>query len=427
MVAGSPPEALYIHVPFCRSLCPYCDFVVYTGRAARGPGSRIEVTLAALHVELDLRADAADARFGPPGAGRPPLRSIYLGGGTPSLLPAAAVAGLLEHAAARFGLAADGEITLETNPGEADRGDLPGFRSAGVTRLSVGAQSLDAAELRRIGRRHRPADVVETVRLARRAGFASLSLDLLTDLPDQSVASWERTLRVGLALEPDHLSMYALTLDDPDSEGLTGTLGDHLPLRPGARRWRERARPRQDEDRAAAMEEATDRLAGEAGLERYEIANLARPGHRSRHNLAYWERRPYEAVGPGAHAFDGCATRRWTAARLDAYLAALLGTPPRLPPGGHETLPPEQVTAERAILGLRLTDGIDGRLAHDRLLAPALEWARTQGLVEHVVDRVMMAGRPRARVRLTARGRLLANEVFARLLPPSAAGPGARG
>ena len=154
------------------------------------------------------------------------------------------------------------------------------------------------------------------------AGIGSVSLDLLYDVPGQGEETWAATLDAALALSPDHVSAYALTLDDPDAEGLTGPAGDHLPTQAGARRWRTKAIDEQDDDRAAAQYDiVVERLAA-AGFRGYEISNWARPGHESRHNLAYWERRPYEAVGPGAHAFDG-ASRRWNAARLDGYLAAL--------------------------------------------------------------------------------------------------------
>ena len=143
----------------------------------------------------------------------------------------------------------------------------------------------------------------------------SVSIDLLYDLPDQAIEDWAATLDRAIELGPDHISAYALTLDDPDVEGLTGPAGDHLPLRSGARHWRRKAAPGQDEDRAAEQYGlAADRL-GAAGFRGYEISNWARPGHESWHNLAYWHREPYEAVGPGAHAFDGM-TRRWNAARL---------------------------------------------------------------------------------------------------------------
>ncbi len=162
--APRPPVGLYLHVPFCVSLCPYCDFVVYTGRTTRGPTARVGAFVEAVKVELDLRADGLDADFGCPGSvRRPALDSVYLGGGTPSLLPAADVAALLERIERRYGLEADAEVTIEANPGPDERGDLAGFRAAGVTRVSFGAQSLDAAELRRLGRRHRPVDVVEAV------------------------------------------------------------------------------------------------------------------------------------------------------------------------------------------------------------------------------------------------------------------------
>ncbi len=371
----------------------------------------MEPFLRALGAELELRADAFDAAFGLPGApGRPPLESVYLGGGTPSLLPVAAVAALLHHVERRFGLAADAEVTIEANPGPDERGDLAGLCAAGVTRLSLGAQSLDAAELRRIGRRHRPEDVVETLQAARAAGIAHRSIDLLYDLPDQAPETWAATVDQALDLPVDHLSAYALTLDDPDAEGLTGPAGDHLPVRPGARRWRRSAAAAQDGDRAADAYALLDERLAAAGFSWYELSNWARQGGQSRHNLAYWRRRPYAALGPGAHAFDGVRGRRWNAARLDGYVAALTpadGSPPRLPPGGGERLDERTVTAERAVLGLRLGEGIDLGLARDPAVRPALDWASTHGLVEPA---------PGERIRLTLSGRLVSNELFARLV-----------
>ncbi len=401
----APPVALYVHVPFCLSLCPYCDFVVYAGAAATGPKARIDTFLEALHAELELRAGALDDRFG---TDRPPLDSVYLGGGTPSLLPSEDVARLLVLVRERFGVADDAEVTLEANPGPDERGDARQWRAAGVTRLSIGAQSLADPELRRLGRRHRAADVAAAVSEARDTGIASIGLDLLYDAPGSTESSWAATLDAALALEPDHLSLYALTLDDPDAEGLTGPGGDHLPTTAGARRWRERARPAQDEDRAAAQYlHAADLLAA-AGWRGYEISNWARPGHESRHNLVYWERRPYEAVGPGAHAFDG-ATRRWNAARLDGYLASLApagGAPERLPPGGSETLDADGARAEALVLGLRTDRGVlDSAFAGPARRA-VVDWAIGSGLAATAGDRVV----------LTVRGRLLSNEVFARLI-----------
>jgi oxygen-independent coproporphyrinogen-3 oxidase len=282
-----------------------------------------------------------------------------------------------------------------------------------VNRVSLGAQSLDPGQLARLGRRHRPGDVADAVEAARAAGIASVSVDLLYDVPGQDEASWAETLDRALGLGVDHVSAYALTLDDPDAEGLTGPLGDHLPTPAGARRWRRRAVDEQDEDRAAAQyRHAVARLAA-AGFRGYEISNWARLGHESRHNLAYWRRDPYEAVGPGAHAFDG-VVRRWNAARLDGYLAALLpagGRAPALPPGGGETLSRRDAAAEATMLALRLDEGLRLEEAQADPLGPHLAWATRRGLVER------WAGTDRSpRIRLTTRGRLLSNELFARLL-----------
>ena len=376
-----PPTALYVHVPFCLSVCPYCDFVVYAGKAARGQGNRLETFFSALLAEIRLRGHAARREF----AGLSALDSVYLGGGTPSLLSADQVAALLEEIERAFGLAAGAEITLEANPGLGEKGDLRGFRAAGVNRLSIGAQSMQPAELRSLGRRHSPADVIETVRQARAAGFTNLSLDLLYDVPGQSAESWRQTLAAVLALEPEHVSAYALSLDDPEAEGLTGEQGDHLPVRAGARGWRERARRLQDQDRAAACYEAADEALAGAGLIWYELSNWARPGFESRHNLAYWRGQPHEAAGPGAHAFDGGLTRRWNSARLDAYLTALLPadhSPARLPPGGSETVSEGLAAAEQAILALRTRAGVPTALAAVPDLAPAFAWAHSVGLLK---------------------------------------------
>ncbi len=443
LVDPQPPVGLYVHVPFCVSVCPYCDFAVVAGAKTRGPRNRMDRFVAALLAELDLRADALDERFGPPrdetsvdspergtavdrpgrgtaigprsasaGPTRPPLRSAYLGGGTPSLLPTDALAEILARIQERYGLIPDAEVTLEANPGPDERGDAAAQRLAGVTRISLGAQSLIAEELPRLGRRHAPGDVVDAVAAARVAGIGSVNLDLLYDIPGQTLATWTESLERALELAPDHLSLYALTLDDPDAEGLTGPTGDHLPTSPGARRWRERARPAQDDDRAAAMYHLAVHRLAEAGLRGYELSNWARPGHESRHNLAYWERLPVEAVGPGAHAFDG-AVRRWNAARLDRYVAALAlpdgsGDSSRLPPGASEPpLDPAAAAAEALILGLRLDVGVPMTALLDPPFADSLTWASEAGLVEEIAH---------GRIRLTTSGRLLSNELFARLV-----------
>ncbi len=404
--ASLPPVALYVHVPFCVSLCPYCDFVVIAGSAARGPRNRIGQFLEAVLSEIDLRADALDKSFGEPGTGRPALDTVYLGGGTPSLVPADEIGRLLAHVADRFGIAPDAEVTLEANPGPDERGDPAALGRAGVTRISFGVQSLDDGELRKLGRRHRSRHVAEAVAAARSAGIASVNVDLLYDVPDTDLPTWMATLDAALDLGTDHLSLYALMLDDPDAEGLTGPTGDHLPTTRGARRWRDAVRPGQDEDRAAAQYHYATIALADAGFRGYEISNWARAGHESRHNLAYWQRRPHEAVGPGAHAFDG-VSRRWNAARLDGYVTALNAPQPTLPPGGVEPVDDATASIEDLILGLRLDTGVPLAAAHRPPLADSFGWALAAELLDVTGE---------DRVVLTTRGRLLSNELFARLV-----------
>lgn len=428
-----PPVALYLHLPFCVAHCPYCDFVVYAGSEARGPRARTGRLYEAVGRELEMRADALDELSGRPHPGGPPrpaergrphpggrpnvrgprrpLDSVYFGGGTPSLVPGEWLERLMSIVRRRYGLAPDAEVTLEANPGPDERGDLAAFAAAGVNRVSFGAQSMDRAELRRLGRRHSPGDVATAVAEARAAGIGSVNLDLLYDVPGQTVGAWEATLRAALELRPDHLSLYALTLDDPDAEGLTGETGDHLPTSAGAKRWRDAARREQDEDRAADQYCLASESLAAAGWRGYEISNWARPGHESRHNLAYWERRPYEAVGPGAHAFDG-AVRRWNAAALEPYIGALLPAagPGSVPPGDRETISTETAAAERSILALRLDRGVPASWADEPAASEAFAWGRSCGLIEAVE----LGGE--ARLRLTLRGRLLSNELFERLL-----------
>jgi putative oxygen-independent coproporphyrinogen III oxidase len=406
-VAGSraePARGLYVHLPFCVSICPYCDFVVYAGADARGTRNRVDLLVNALIVEIGLRAAAGGAD---PLAH--PLSTVYLGGGTPSLIPVAALERILDAIRTWFGIAVGAEITLEANPGPDERGNPVAQAAAGITRLSLGAQSFSTSELKRLGRRHSASDIGVALIAAREAGVRSINLDLLYDVPGQTLGSWADGLERAIGLGPDHLSLYALTLDDPEAEGLTGTDGDHLPPTIGARRWRDKARPEQDDDRAAAMYHLASHRLREAGFVGYELANWAQPGHESRHNLGYWERRSIGAVGPGAHAFDG-RVRRWNAARLDAYVAALLpadGSAPRLPPGGEEALDDAAAAAESLILGLRLDRGVALTALLEPSFVDAFDWAVSAGLLEETDD---------ARVHLTTRGRLLSNELFARLI-----------
>ena len=386
---------IYVHVPFCITRCGYCDFNAYAGLDHLA--SRY---VTALFREAELAAPAwADDE----------VASVFLGGGTPTTLEVADLKSLLVRLRASYAVTTDAEVTIEANPGPDERGDAVALRDAGINRISYGGQSLDANELRRLGRRHGPDDVAAAVAEARQAGIGSINVDLLYDVPGGTLGSWMSTLEEAMAVGPDHLSLYALTLDDPDAEGLTGPGGDHLPTTSGARRWRDAARADQDEDRATAQYHHAVHALSAAGWRGYEISNWARPSHESRHNLAYWERRPYEGVGPGAHAFDG-ASRRWNAARLDGYLSSLdppAGESPRLPPGGSELLDEATAAAERVILGLRTDRGLPINDADREPLAGSFDWALAFELVEVTGD---------GRIVLTTRGRLLSNELFARLV-----------
>jgi oxygen-independent coproporphyrinogen-3 oxidase len=334
------------------------------------------------------------------------LGSVYIGGGTPSLMTGDQVGRLLTAADRHFGIASDAEITLEVNPGRDDRGDIGAFEAAGVNRVSIGAQSTQADELMRLGRRHSATDVAATVAAVRDAGVASVSVDLLYDVPGQTIASWRATLDDTLELDPDHISAYALTVDDNDPSD------DHLTPTRGATKWRARARDEQDEETAAQMYELADDRLRRAGFAWYEISNWSRAGHESRHNNVYWASAQWEAVGPGAHAFDGISTRRWNAANLELFLAALAVH--RLPPGGSQHGSRQEADAERAILRLRTAAGLPNEIARQPQFESAVSWGLANGLIENHGESI----------RLTRRGRLLSNELFVRLLPDGAKATG---
>ena len=282
-------SALYIHIPFCVSLCPYCDFVVVAGAAARGPRNRIAAVRRARSWRRSTSGPtpSTDAVRGPTSRA-PPSTRVYLGGGTPTLLP-----GRRDRRPARLRRrAVRHRATTPRSRSRRTRGRTSAatpraLARAGVTRLSFGAQSLDAAELRRLGRRHRPADVADAVAGARAAGIGSINLDLLYDVPGGAVATWMTTLDAALALEPDHLSLYALTLDDPDAEGLTGPAATTCRRRAGARRWRERgpARARTRTGPRRSTTTRVDRARRRPASAATRSRTGRRPGHESRHNL----------------------------------------------------------------------------------------------------------------------------------------------
>lgn len=369
---------IYVHCVFCVRRCPYCDFNVAIYRE-----DRIEPFLAALRRELERYAALPWAR-------RVPAVSLFFGGGTPSLLPPDALGALIAAARHGLALAPDAEITLEANPEGLGEARLAAFRAAGVTRLSLGVQSLDDAVLRRLGREHAAGEARLAFAAARAAGFDEVSLDLLYGCPGQDLATWIRTLDEVLAWEPEHLSAYALTLEPGTAFGRRP-----LPDLP-------------DEAVQVAQFEALAERTAQAGLERYEISNYARPGCRSRHNLLYWLREEYLGLGPGAHGALG-AVRYANLRAHTRYRDVVSGG--RWPIERWERLTPRQIRVERIVLGLRLAEGIP-RAWLDAHLADEPD---RHG---QVLDRYVRGGLLEAsgdRLRLTPRGVLLSDTVFADL------------
>lgn len=269
--ALSADLALYVHFPWCVRKCPYCDFNSHT---LRGEVPEADYVAALLR---DLDADLAGADLGSRA-----ITSVFLGGGTPSLFSGAAMAQLLDGVRARIGLAEDAEITLEANPGTVDAAHFAGYRAAGVNRLSIGVQSFNPEHLKRLGRIHSRDDAVRAVQVARDAGFDNLNLDLMFGLPEQTEDQALADLEQAIALSPEHLSVYQLTLE-PNTE------------------FAARPPPLPDDDRIADMQTALQaRLAG-AGYAQYEVSAYAQPGRRSRHNLTYWTFGDYLGIGAGAH------------------------------------------------------------------------------------------------------------------------------
>ncbi|WP_336923627.1 radical SAM family heme chaperone HemW [Aquipuribacter sp. SD81] len=377
---------VYVHVPFCRVRCGYCDFTTYTAdelgpqaaASRRGyPGG--------VSAELDLAVRVLD------GAGLPrrAVSTVFLGGGTPTLLPAADLAGVLGSVRDRFGLAAGAEVTTEANPDSVDAGYLAALAGAGFTRVSFGVQSAVPHVLATLDRTHDPARVPEVVAAARAAGL-QVSVDLIYGTPGESLADWRRSLEAAVALEPDHVSAYALVVEQ----------GTRLAVQ--VRRG-ELAAP--DDDDLADKYELADELLGAAGLGWYEVSNWARtPAAACRHNLGYWRGDDWWGVGPGAHSHVG-GVRWWNVRHPAAWAAAVEAG--RSPAQGREVLGPDERAVEDVLLRSRLAEG----LPLDRVPAgarDAVDGLAADGLLD---DAAARAGR----VVPTLRGRLL-SDVVARAL-----------
>lgn len=372
---------LYIHWPFCQSKCPYCDFNSHVAE-------RIDQTrwLKAYLAEID--------RMGRETAGRR-LRSVFFGGGTPSLMDPDTVFAILDRVRATWAVANDWEVTLEANPGSVEAGKFREFRAAGVNRLSMGVQALNDADLKRLGRLHSAAEAIAAFDIARDC-YDRVSFDLIYARQDQSPKDWAAELARALAMAVDHLSLYQLTVEDGTAFGDRHAKGGLKGL--------------PDEDRSVELYEITQDLCDAAGLSAYEVSNHARDGAQSQHNLIYWRGGDYAGVGPGAHGRLTLSGRRWATEALRAPAAWLEAVEMR----GSGELPRDEIgpvarAQEYVLMGLRLSEGLDlERLeAISGLSLPAAALTDLSAL-----DLITTGG---GRVTATARGRMVLNGVIRRL------------
>jgi oxygen-independent coproporphyrinogen III oxidase len=369
---SAAPAGVYVHLPFCPYICPYCDFAKWAWDDAR----------AARYLDA-LRAEIAAAP-------RVEARTLFFGGGTPSMYGADVVGALIAGVRERFALPAHAEITAEANPDPLLAARIPGLRAAGVNRLSIGVQSFDPRELRVLGRRHTPQDVARAIAAARAAGFDNVSLDLIFGVPGQTEESWAASLDAAVALGVEHLSCYGLTIEE-------GTpYATWFARDPGAFA---------DENREARMYAiAIDRLRA-AGFAQYEISNWSKPGFRSQHNALYWANEQYLGLGVGAASYlEG--VRSTSTRDLEAYCeAALAGRPV---PGERERLEGAARAGEAIMLALRTAEGVDLAAFRERYGIDVNE--RYRAVVDDLVAAGVLAA-DAAHLRLTERGRFVANDV----------------
>lgn len=374
----SVPFSAYLHIPFCTVRCGYCDFNTYTSTELRGAKQEDYASTLISEIALARRVleDAGALR---------PMDTVFFGGGTPTLLPAGDLARMLEAATGAFGLAEGAEVTVEANPDTVTPEVARTLADAGVTRMSVGMQSAVPHVLAALDRTHRPDNVRTAVSAAKDAGLA-VSVDLIYGAPGESLADWEASLEAALALEPDHISAYALIIED----------GTKL-----ARQIRRGEVPTPDDDLQADMYELADARLADGGFEWYEVSNWARtPDRCSRHNLAYWRGSDWWGFGPGAHSHVA-GLRWWNVKHPAAYAQRLAAA--ESPAAGTERPDDESRTLERILLLSRIREGI----AVDDV--PSANRSRVAGLMaDGLIDPVAAL---HGRVQLTLRGRLLADAV----------------
>jgi oxygen-independent coproporphyrinogen III oxidase len=397
-VIDQAPHSLYIHVPFCVSKCPYCDFNSHVG-------------LEGLFDSYN-RALVTEITTWGRELGRPRIDTVFIGGGTPSRVPSEHVDAVLEAVRRSFDVAIGAEVTIEANPQSADGEKMEAWLAAGVNRLSLGFQSLDAAALAFLDRAHTAAEAVDVFHRARRAGFRNINCDLIFAVPSLSAQGWVEVVQEVLALEPDHVSAYELTPERGTRLGADVASG--RTVMPG-------------EDLKLEQYEAAARLFAEAGFSRYEVSNWSLPGRQCRHNVAYWSGVPYAAAGAGAHAFvfaeaapswlmrarpaAAVAARQWNLAQPAAYIAAVREKGHAM--AGYEWLDIGTAIGDLVMMGLRRDAGIDLEAASRRYgvdvgaaLAPEVDRLTGLGLLERAGDHV----------RATAQGTMVLNGVVAEFL-----------
>jgi oxygen-independent coproporphyrinogen-3 oxidase len=378
-----PPGHLYVHVPFCARRCSYCDFSIAV--RSRTPTDEY---LAALNSELKQGAITGSA-----------LETVYLGGGTPSRLGGPGIASVLAAIRSHATIANDAEVTIEANPDDVNDIAVAQWQAAGVTRISLGAQSFDDNVLEWMHRTHNAAQIAQAVKTIRRGGISNISLDLIFALPAHLDRDWQSDVQRALELKPAHVSLYGLTVEA------------HTPIA----RWA---------DRGAVVEGSEDQYAEEflfaneemtaAGFDHYEVSNFSLPGKSSRHNSAYWTGAPYAGIGPSAHSFDGAA-RRWNVAAYAEWVRRLSNSEPTL--GGEELLTDENRDAEEVYLGLRTRAGLEIGEAE---LAVAEPW-RSAGWAE--IDGVRLRLTPTGWLRLDSLAAALAARRSNRATPALIATP----
>ena len=376
-----PKFGIYVHVPFCSSRCGYCDFNTYTATEL-GESVRRDSFHEVLSEEVRLAAETMRSEHG----GARPVDTVFVGGGTPTLLGATGLVSVLDTIREEFGLAPDAEVTSEANPDSVDEAGLVALRDGGFTRMSFGMQSTAPSVLRVLDRTHTPGASVAIAKAATRAGFDHVNLDLIYGTPGETDDELRRSVEAALDAGVDHVSAYALIVED-------GT--------PLARRVRSGDVPAPDDDVMADRYAIIDSMLSEAGLTWYEVSNWARPEGECRHNLGYWHNDDWWGIGPGAHSHvDG--VRWWNAKHPRTY--ADLVAAGRVPEADREVLNEDQRRMERVMLGIRLAEGLP---ISDVAPGPA---ARVPQLTQDgLLDAAALAG---GRLVLTDRGRLLADAVI---------------